>query len=46
MSLDAVTAILLIPALAAAFLALLPGYRATARLNILATLLRFVSGSL
>jgi hydrogenase-4 component F len=42
MSLDAVTAVLLIPALAAALLALLPGYRATARLNILATLLTFL----
>ena len=36
MSLDAVAAVLLIPALAAALLALLPGYRLTARLNVLA----------
>jgi hydrogenase-4 component F len=42
MSLDAVTAVLLIPALAAALLALLPGYRATARLNVLAALLTFL----
>jgi hydrogenase-4 component F len=42
MSLDAVTAVLLIPALAAALLAMLPGYRATARLNILAALLTFL----
>ena len=35
MSLDAVTAVLLIPALAAALLAALPGYRMTARLNVL-----------
>src|SRR6267142_1800484 len=35
MSLDAVTAILLIPALAAALMAALPGYRATARFNVL-----------
>jgi len=43
MSLDAVAAILLIPALAAALLALLPGYRATARLNMLATFLTFLT---
>jgi hydrogenase-4 component F len=42
MSLDAVTAILLIPALAAALLAMLPGYRATARLNMLAALATFL----
>jgi len=42
MSFDAVTAVLLIPALAATLLALLPGYRATARLNILAALLTFL----
>src|SRR5499425_3169090 len=42
MSLDAVTAVLLIPALAAAAFAMLPGYRATARLNILAALLTFL----
>src|SRR5262249_40068518 len=42
MSLDAVTAILLIPALAAALLALLPGYQATARLNMLAALATFL----
>jgi hydrogenase-4 component F len=43
MRLDAVTAILLIPALAAALLALLPGYRATARLNMLAAFLSFLT---
>jgi hydrogenase-4 component F len=43
MRLDAVTAILLIPALAAALLALLPGYRASARLNMLAALLSFLT---
>ena len=37
------TALLLIPALAAAILALLPGYRLTSRLNVLATLLTFVA---
>jgi hydrogenase-4 component F len=43
MSLDAITAILLIPALAAALLVMLPGYRASARLNILAALLSFLT---
>jgi hydrogenase-4 component F len=38
MRFDALTAILLIPALAAGLLAALPGYRLTARLNVLATL--------
>jgi hydrogenase-4 component F len=42
MSLDAVTAILLIPALAAVLLAMLPGYQATARLNMLAALATFL----
>jgi hydrogenase-4 component F len=42
MSFDAVTAILLIPALAAVVLAALPGYRLTARLNVLATLATFL----
>lgn len=37
--LDPVTLVLLIPIVAAAFLALLPGYRMTARLNVLASLL-------
>jgi hydrogenase-4 component F len=40
---DAVVAILLIPAVAAAVLAALPGYRITARLNVLATLLTFLA---
>jgi len=40
---DAVTAILLIPLGAAALLALLPGYRLTARLNVLAALLTLLA---
>ena len=39
MSLDGLTGVLLIPAFAAALLAVLPGYRLTARLNVLATTL-------
>jgi hydrogenase-4 component F len=39
---DTVTAILLIPALSAALLAMLPGYQATARLNMLAALATFL----
>ena len=39
MTLDALAGVLLIPAAAAALLALLPGYRLTARLNVVATLL-------
>jgi hydrogenase-4 component F len=42
MRLDAPTAILLIPALAAGLFAALPGYRLTARLNVLATLVTFM----
>ncbi len=42
MSLDAISAVLLIPALTAAVLALLPGYWITARLNVLATLATFL----
>ena len=38
MNFDALTGVLLIPAVAAALLAALPGYRLTARLNVLATL--------
>ena len=38
MSLDALTAILLIPAVSAALLAALPGYRLTAQLNVAAAL--------
>src|SRR5215213_7892840 len=41
--LDAVTAVLLIPAVAAGLLALLPAYRLTAALNVLAALLTFLS---
>jgi hydrogenase-4 component F len=43
MTLDALTGILLIPAVAAALLAALPGYRLTARLNVLATLATFLT---
>jgi hydrogenase-4 component F len=43
MTFDALAALLLIPAAAAALLALLPGYRLTARLNVLAALLTFLS---
>jgi hydrogenase-4 component F len=39
MTIDALTGVLAIPAIAAALLAMLPGYRATARINILATAL-------
>src|ERR1051326_9153790 len=42
MTFDALTGVLLIPALAAALLAALPGYRLTARLNVLAALATFV----
>ena len=41
MTLDALTGVLLIPAFAAALLAALPGYRLTARLNVLAALATF-----
>ncbi|MGO6994074.1 hydrogenase 4 subunit F, partial [Rhizobium johnstonii] len=43
LALDAVTAVLLIPIAAAALLALLPGYRMTARLNVLASLLTLLA---
>ena len=43
MTFDALTALLLIPAVAAATLALLPGYRLTARLNVFAALLTLLS---
>src|SRR5689334_13160683 len=43
MTFDALAAILLIPALAAATLALLPGYMLTARLNVVAALLTFLT---
>jgi hydrogenase-4 component F len=42
-SFNAVTAVLAIPAVAAALLAFLPGYWLSARLNVLATLLTFVA---
>src|SRR5512141_2332792 len=41
MPLDALTGVLLIPAFAAALLAALPGYRLTARINVLAALATF-----
>jgi hydrogenase-4 component F len=43
MSFDAVSAVLLIPLLAAALLAVLPAYRLSARLNMLATLATFLT---
>src|SRR5437764_61386 len=42
-NLDAVVAVLLIPAVSAALLALLPAYRLTARLNVLAAFLTFIA---
>ena len=41
MTVDAVTGVLVIPAVAAALLAALPGYRLSARLNVAATTLSF-----
>ncbi len=43
MTLDALIGVLLIPAVAAALLAVLPGYRLTARLNVLAAFLTFAT---
>jgi hydrogenase-4 component F len=43
MRIDALTGVLLIPAIAAALLAVLPGYRLTARLNVLAALATFLT---
>ena len=45
MTFDAVTAVLVIPAVAAALLALLPGYRVSARLNIVASLMTFLAAT-
>ena len=42
MRFDALTGVLLVPAVAAALLATLPDYRLSARLNVLATTLTFV----
>jgi hydrogenase-4 component F len=42
MSFDALTGVLLVPAAAAALLAALPNYRATARLNVVATALTLI----
>ncbi|MDI1344533.1 MAG: hydrogenase 4 subunit F [Pseudolabrys sp.] len=43
MTIDALTGVLLIPALSAALLAVLPGYRLTSRLNMLAAFLTFAT---
>ncbi len=43
MTVDALAAILLIPAISAAILAVFPGYKLTARLNVLAALLTFLT---
>jgi hydrogenase-4 component F len=43
MSIDALSVLLLVPTTAAAVLALLPGYRLSARLNVFATLLTLMS---
>ena len=40
---DALTGVLIIPAVAAGLLAILPGYRLTAQLNVFATLLTFLT---
>ena len=42
---DAVSMVLVIPAVTAAVLAILPGYRLSARLNILATLLTLLAAT-
>ena len=42
---DAVAAVLLIPVVAACLLALLPNYRLTARLNVLAAFLTFLAAA-
>jgi hydrogenase-4 component F len=46
LGIDALSAILLIPLGAAALLAALPGYRVTARLNVLATLMTLIAAGL
>ncbi len=43
MTVDALTAILLIPSLSAAILVLMPGYRLTARFNVVAALFTFLT---
>ncbi len=43
MSFDALSAVLLIPAVSAVLLAILPGYKLTARLNVLAALATFLT---
>ena len=42
---DALAGVLVIPAVAAALLATLPGYRLTARLNVLAALFTFLTAA-
>ena len=44
-SFDPVAAVLLIPIVSAALLAVLPGYRLTARLNVVASLRHFLRRS-
>ena len=44
MSFDVLSAILVIPAVSAALLAVLPGYRQTAKLNVVAALATFLMG--
>jgi hydrogenase-4 component F len=44
-AIDSVAAVLLVPILAAALLALLPGYRLSARLNVLAAFLTFLAAA-
>ncbi|HET7848988.1 MAG TPA: hydrogenase 4 subunit F [Pseudolabrys sp.] len=46
MTFDALTGVLLIPAVAAVVLAAMPGYRLTARLNVVATLATFLTAVL
>jgi hydrogenase-4 component F len=43
MTIDALAVILLVPAISAAILAVFPGYKLTARLNVLATLITFLT---
>ena len=45
LSVDGVTLILAIPAATAGLLALVPGYRLSARINVLAALLSFLAAS-
>ncbi len=45
MTIDALSGVLLIPALSAGLLAALPGYRLTSRLNVLAAFLTFATAA-